>query len=272
MDDFHSWRVRFEWHLDQVPILLTTLRTMENPLKATRYDLDRVSGSVEESRAPMRVEAVDDADDLWAALVQYVANVAELLGVPTPSAVRASWSTRGEVAGLAPTVTGREVSFLAFDLIVWLIERADRVVELPLGESEAFLFGLIRKLRARYTMPVAERPARRRTCRVCGDRAVGMEWVDDGDRIAVLVAKCARCGAIVEEGVEGGSLADIRGSGGAGEAGPGDDQAVETRGDADDDGREGAAGRRGGDAPLMVPRPAHLGPGSSGADAAQLIA
>ncbi|WP_292716163.1 hypothetical protein [Microbacterium sp. 13-71-7] len=134
---------------------------------------------------------MDDADDLWAALVEYIGEVAERLQDPAPAAVGATWAIDENARGL-PSWMNSELAYVAgFALVEWLISRAAEVSELRMRDSEEFLFALVRKLQSRYVLDPIERPAHRRTCSVCGERAVIVSWVvdDTGE------AACRVCGA-----------------------------------------------------------------------------
>ena len=196
--ELRVWRERFEQMLDQVPQLLETLRDGVNPLKAAGLS-ERVSGGGGEAPLPFRADPMDDCDDVWAALVEYVGEVAERLQELAPGATGASWGVQGNVRGIGAGVSGDQAYKAGFVLIAWLIDRAEKIRDLRLVDSERHLFGMIRKLVKRYVdAPPIERPAHRRFCSVCGERAVLTDWVlgDAGE------ASCRVCGATYEnEGV-----------------------------------------------------------------------
>lgn len=189
--DLRRWTERYESHLDQIPQLLEVMREQANPLKAARI-AERVSGGGGAAPLPFREDQVDDCDDLWAALVEYIGEVAERLQDAAPGAAGASWAVSGGVRGIGAGVSGDEAYKAGFVLIAWLIDRAPYVHELALKDSEQHLFSLIRKLQARYVVPPIERPSRRRLCSVCGELAVVTAWVlgDAGE------AECRVCGAV----------------------------------------------------------------------------
>ena len=161
---------------------------------------ERVSGGGGEAPLPFRADPMDDCDDVWAALVEYIGEVAERLQDPAPGATGASWGVQGNVRGIGAGVSGDQAYKAGFVLIAWLIDRAEKVRDLHLVDSEQHLFGLIRKLVKRYVdAPPIERPAHRRFCSVCGERAVLTDWVlgDSGEAV------CRVCGAVyAPEGME----------------------------------------------------------------------
>lgn len=197
--ELRRWTERYEQHLDQIPVILETLRDQAHPLKAGLLS-ERVSGGGGEAPLPFRSDPVDDCDDLWAALVEYIGEVAERLQEPSPGAAGASWATSNGVRGIGAGVSGDQAYKAGFVLIAWVIDRAPRVYELQLTDSEDHLFGLIRKLARRYVdAPPIERPAHRRMCGVCGEKAVWVDWMlgDSGEAV------CGVCGAVYAAGTRG---------------------------------------------------------------------
>lgn len=191
--ELRRWTQRYEQHLDQMPQLLEVMRDGMNPLKAARLDTERVSGGGGEAPLPFREAQADDCDDLWAALVEYIGEVAERLQDAAPGATGASWAVSGSIRGISGGVSADEAYKAGFVLIAWLIDRAPKIHELALTDSEDHLFSLIRKLTKRYVdAPPIERPAHRRTCTICGERAVVVDWIlgDAGE------ACCRICGAV----------------------------------------------------------------------------
>lgn len=191
--ELKRWKERYERILDQLPVLLETLRDRALPLQAVRLDGVRVSGTREGSPLPFRDDPVDDCDDIWASLVEYVGEVAERLQDPAPAAVGASWAVQGSVRGIPAWLDADGAYKAGWTLVAWLVDRAERIHALQLTDSETHLFGLTRKLLKRYVdSPPLERPAHRRDCTVCGERAVVVDWVlgDAGE------AECRACGAV----------------------------------------------------------------------------
>lgn len=194
--NLRRWIERYEQHLDQLPILVEHLRDRANPTKAGSLN-ERVSGGGGEASTPLRLDPVDDCDDLWAALVEYLGEAAEKLQDPAPATAR-SWTAGGSVRGIPAWMSADDAYRAAYELIAWLIDRAPRIHALELTDSEEHLFALIRKLMSRYVVPPIERPSRRRMCSVCGEYAVVVDWVI-GD---VGEAKCRVCGATYAPAVD----------------------------------------------------------------------
>lgn len=192
-----AWTKRYEWHLDLIPGLLEVMRDAMPAISSDsrRYGGERVTGS-REAPLPFRVDPADEADDLWAALAAYVIEVAELLGEPAPHVLRASWWRDGQVQGVRASADSDTARRNAFQVVGWLVDR-EAVIAPHSGvqDSEEYLFGLIRKARARYQM-VRPRRARPRPCEVCGEQAVHVEWMDvpGGIGPALPVGRCSQCG------------------------------------------------------------------------------
>ena len=190
--ELKRWQARYEAHLDQVPLLLEVMRDLVVPLRSSRFDNSRISLGRGHVPLPLREDLVDDCDDLWGALAEYVGEVAERLQDPAPAAVGATWAIEGSIRGIPAWMNASVARSAGYTLIGWLIDRAELIRTLELTDSEAHLFALIRKLAHRYTVPPVERPSRRRVCTVCGEAAVVTAWTLGGDGEAV----CKTCGAI----------------------------------------------------------------------------
>lgn len=184
------WVHRFEAHLDQVPPLVEFLRGHMLPLKAGAL-AERVTGGGGAAPVPFRLDPVDDADDLWAALIEYAGEIAEHLETALPVNGSDVWASNGAVQGIPAHLGPNGARRVTFLMIGWLIDRAPRIRPLGLDDSEGHLFALIRKLSARYLVPPVDRPARRRVCSVCGEQAVVVAWLLGGTG----EAECRTCGA-----------------------------------------------------------------------------
>ena len=201
------WIERYEWHVDQIPKILEVLRDEAYSVKTTRWGLsaERISGGGGESPLPFRVDVIDDGDHLWAQLSDYVEDVAAVLDEPAPIAratsstpvpwkpvfERVSWSRRiGRIQGLPAGLPGARAAAYGYVVIGWLCDRVEQIADLDIGDAEEILFGVIRRLRARYTAPAVTR--RRRDCPICLEGKVTLQWVDV-DGVSTQAAKCDRC-------------------------------------------------------------------------------
>lgn len=189
--ELRRWQHRFEQHLDQIPALIEHLRAAAIPSAVARLDGVRVSGGGYESAAQIRLDPVEDADDLWAALAEYTLDVANRLHQPAPSAAGDTWIAHGNVQGIPARLDADRAYKAAWGIVAWLTERSAQVRPLELVDSEQHLFALVRKLISRHTIDPIDRPTRRRACTVCGERAVVVAWIlnDTGE------AECRVCGA-----------------------------------------------------------------------------
>lgn len=192
------WAQRYVWHLDQIPALLAAIRGSVIPLKAARYDSDRVSGGGDAARLPFKVEAMDDADELWALLVLYAGEVVSLIGGSSPSVLRGwSWSTR-EVAGVPAGVGAVDILSASAEVVRWLCDRVETIAGLSgLEDSEDQLFARVRGLRQAYRLAVHPARSRRRRCLHCGEAGVVGSWETVGGR-EVGRLWCVVCGTDVD--------------------------------------------------------------------------
>lgn len=238
------WVRRYRWHLAEIPGLLMICRqTGSGGLRAAAYG-ERVSGGSDVRRLPFQADGLDDADLLWAVLVLYGREVAELFGGSSPSALRYQvWSRLGEPQGLPPGLSPEGAWSLGDVVCRWLSERAlSAALFSELEDSEEHLFALVRALRARYGLVekvvVAQRPRR---CGLCGYRAVvaSYETVAGRERSRVW---CKVCGA-ENEGVTEVGRADVSAGRAEGAALGENDQAVAAERDADGHRRAGASSR-----------------------------
>lgn len=184
------WVQRFEAHLDQVPVLIEFLRGHRVPLQAGSLN-ERVTGGGGEAPVPFRVDPVDDADDLWAALIEYTGEIASRLEQALPVTGSDVWATFRGTQGIPAHLGPAGARRASFTIVAWLIDHAPRIHPLELTDSEDHLFTLIRKLSARYVVPSVDRPAHRRVCTVCGEQAVVVAWLLGGTG----EAECTTCGA-----------------------------------------------------------------------------
>lgn len=200
-EQWRRWVERYEWHLGVVPSILDVMRDEVPRISSDsrRYGAERVSSSRDGAPLPFNADTLDSADELWAALVQYAENVDEILATTAPLVLAplptvGRWRARGEAQGIRST---GDVRRDAFAIVGWLIDRVDWIAPLTqLEDSEDFLFGLIRRSRARY-LGGTPRRGPRRTCPLCRAGEVVVTFVEaplstKGER----VAKCSLCGEV----------------------------------------------------------------------------
>lgn len=200
--DESPWVRRARWHFDQIPSILVAIREDMNPIRATQYDANRVQTSKGDAPAPANLDALDDADDLWAGVVLYTREVAERLHAQPPASLDVVWMHHGEVAGLPTGLTPRAVNTAGFAISEWLGVWAPDIEWLVSRDASDALFRAIRGAAARWTPDGAPRRPVPRVCGLCGEKRVGVHYVDQ-DGTDVPVIECAGCGATEKEGVVG---------------------------------------------------------------------
>lgn len=192
-DLFRKWSSRYRWHLLQIPDVLARLRENIVPLGAQKFE-GRVSGKADDAPFPFRADPMVDADLLWDVLCEYAAEVADKLAVDPPRSAVAL-SANGRVgAGITHHASGEDAATASLDVCRWLTDRIDVTYMLKLDESEDFLFGMVRRMRARWLIPPSERTPRRQ-CGLCLEWRVTAEWVST-DAKPVLIASCKGCGTV----------------------------------------------------------------------------
>lgn len=175
---------QYAWYLTQIPVIIAHLRDSMLPLAATQYDRTRVDGTRDQP-LPLRVDAMEDADQLWAALVDYGRHIAASIQ-PAPHALtqRLTASTQWHDAGDA-----------AHTISAWLIYNEQHIADAPpyIGDTDLVLFDAIRRLLAKHRIT----PARLRTsptrCVVCGEHAVRAEWAWNRAGELAETVQCTVC-------------------------------------------------------------------------------
>lgn len=189
-----GWEKRLRWHVDQIPTILHTIRTATVPLRATKYDANKVQASKGDAPAPVNLNAVDDADDLWALIVPVIVECGEKLHARTPPVTTASWSHHGQVAGLPHSFTPRDARNAGWQVSEWLRMWAPHLEFTDVHDGLDDLFRAIRGLAVKWTGEVQPRMFNTRACTVCGEKRVGVTY-DDIDGVEHRIAACIHCGA-----------------------------------------------------------------------------
>lgn len=193
VEAWFRWVDRYEWHMDRVAPLLQQQRAAVTPQATASMDRPRVSGSGQVDPAPLRVDAVDDADALWGMLHDYVDVTSRLMGVcPWPRIVMPAHVPAGPAAAW-------RAGFVA---CAWLTGHVrDVVLHAELAAAEEPLFRAVRRGVHMYGLtPARPRRARRRPCPVCGVDAMTAEWVDVDGHGVQGVARCQHCGHTITGG------------------------------------------------------------------------
>jgi hypothetical protein len=184
---------RTRQRLGEAPGLIAYVRTLITPAGTQRSDgLPRPASK--EAPAPARLDAMDEADTLYAQLLNTVDEMSEKLKVSPPVSATYAWSNTREVQGFRAGVTPEGAGLLVRNLTTWVLLHFDKVTRHPLAAHwYADLTQMVEDLRKRF--PRASRGARMvlpRPCPVCGDPSMGIEWRSEepGD----FTLACAYCG------------------------------------------------------------------------------
>lgn len=188
-------------NLAKVPAIIGHLRREVVPGLQPRAE-GRVSGSKDVAAAPLNIDPLDEADELWAMVCSLVEEFAERSGETAPALLRRQWIDRvGSVARVRGFATSDEQRIYddALKVSQWLIRHAwslalgpnyvDPVDELV--ERIESLFGRIpHEVGYRFK---AYRPW---PCATCYERTMMPEWVDD----TITGYVCDSCGDRAKRG------------------------------------------------------------------------
>lgn len=188
---------RADWirlQVGQVPHLIEHIRSQRVPsMQANRGP--RISGGGDRARAPIQLDPLDDADELWAAVCAIADELAERTSSRAPVSrssvwVRAAGGVR-QVYGFG-TTDSDEIYRAVFVLCAWLRSHA---LTLALGdpyrEPVDLLAAQVRSMRGKY--PDAPEPFRlRMRCPKCGEHAVTKTYDLMGELESLV---CEACGA-----------------------------------------------------------------------------
>jgi hypothetical protein len=206
------WVEAFTWHLDQLPPLMETMGVLRLPSipvsrGGSRFDKLQITGGGFIDNIPVTDGGAHvDQAALWAMLVEYAraATAWVNIGIDAPWAPELPpiadyprvWAGPARVD--ADPLLARRI---ALQTTGWLIDHADAIEPIhELDEYREQLFIEIRRMRARYRSAGTIRRARPRTCGVCGESAVIVDWIDaaNGSPRPVQVGRCKVCGQIYQ--------------------------------------------------------------------------
>lgn len=187
--------------LKMTPDLMANMRLKMIPAAVSNYESERVHTGKDDAPAPLRVDALDASDALFAKLVSWVDALSEELNATVPS-IR-TWMGYREVQGSRP-VSAHAAHDLAAQLTSWFLVRLGDIA----ASSSAVAFHDdicwgwdkspgVYKLTGQYGVePKPLRDADKRECPVCGRKEVFVKPPDSFDpEWAVL---CGRCKWVAE--------------------------------------------------------------------------
>jgi len=173
--------------------LVAHVRTLVVPAGAQRSDgLPR--GGSEEAPAPLRIDAVDETDSVYAQLLNWVDSWSETLHITPPVSATYAWSNGREVQGFRAGVTPEGAGVLVGNVAVWLLTHQQTIERHPSAavyfeDVSTFLGDLGKKFPRsnRGTRPVMPRP-----CPVCDGPGMGVEW--QSEQLLDFTLVCDYCG------------------------------------------------------------------------------
>ena len=185
--------VRARQRLTEAPGLIAYVRTLIVPASAQQSDGQPRGGS-KEPPAPLRVDAVDEADSVYAQLLNWVAYWSEQLHIPAPVTATYAWSNDREAQGFRAGVTPEGAAGLVQNLATWLMLHQPAIeLHEQAGEYLNDVAQLIRDLRGKFPrVSRGMRPVSPRPCPVCDEAAMGAEW--HSDELTDFTLACAHCG------------------------------------------------------------------------------
>lgn len=178
--------------LNNAPGLIAYARSLSVPSLGTMSDgMPRAASK--EPPLPFRADAIDDTDDAYARLIQWVTYWSETLQVNPPATVVVVWKRDGEEQGFRAEATPAGAGQLVQILVTWLLIRWEQILADAAGRvfvddvAEIFdaLFGKYPRA------PRRERQVLARPCPVCDHYALGAEWQSAEPTDFVL--RCEHC-------------------------------------------------------------------------------
>lgn len=147
-----------------------------------------------EAPLPFRADAIDDTDDAYARLVQWVTFWADHLQVNPPATVVVVWRRGDDEQGFRAEATPAGAGQLVQILVTWLLIRWDVILADPSGRVFITDVGdIFRPLFGKYPRsPRGQRRVLPRPCPVCDHFAFGAEW--QSEEVADFVLRCEHCG------------------------------------------------------------------------------
>ncbi|MEX1078898.1 MAG: hypothetical protein WED09_07305 [Homoserinimonas sp.] len=182
-------QLRTRKHLEQAPDLVAHMLTLVTP--GGGGGGDKVSGTRDIS-LPLNARALEDANSVYAQLVNWSISHARALGVKPPS-IALGWARRDrDCDGFPSWATIGDAAALTHDIADWLIIGADRIAALTVADDYyEDIRTIITPLYGRYPQAPRRPSFASRECAVCGRKTVIVNFDDESDDVAVA---CTFCG------------------------------------------------------------------------------
>lgn len=205
-DLLHLAAARARRRLLEVAGLVAYVRTLVVPAMGGASDgMPRAASKT--APLPLRADAVDDSDDAYARLLEWVSYWARELATEPPVAVQVKWRAKDEPDGFRAGTTPAGAGLLVKLVTTWLLTHQDRIV--VHASAQAYLddvADMVWKLRAKY--PRAPRPERgvlERPCPVCDRFTFGASWpgeaaVDEFELVCSFCGHTEQAAAFIREG------------------------------------------------------------------------
>lgn len=147
-----------------------------------------------EAPLPFRADAIDDTDNAYARLIQWVTYWAEHLQVNPPATVVVVWKRGDEEQGFRAEATPAGAGELVKILVTWLLIRWDMILADEAGRVFIDDVGdIFRPLFGKYPRaPRGQRKVLPRACPVCDRFAFGADWRSED--VTDFVLRCEHCG------------------------------------------------------------------------------
>ena len=178
--------------LNDAPGLIAYARSLAVPSLGVMSDgMPRATSK--EAPLPFRADSIDDTDDAYARIIEWVTYWAETLQVNPPATVVVVWKRDDEVQGFRAEATPAGAGQLVQILVTWLLIRWDAILTDTAGP--VFIDDvndIFRTLFGKYPRaPRRPRDVHARQCPVCGEHAIGAVWhSEDVHDVAVQCEAC----------------------------------------------------------------------------------
>ena len=185
-------QLRTKKHLKEAPELVEYI--LHQVVKVGGAPGPRVSGS-REIPIPLNARAMEDANNLYAQLVNWSISHARALSILPPS-LALGWSRRDENCdGFPSWATTADAAALTRDIADWLILGADKLQGPPFTDTyHDDIHAIFGPLHGRYPRAPRRQTTSRETCPVCDRDTVIVNFTDQDDNATVA---CTYCGHVI---------------------------------------------------------------------------